>query len=239
MTISRVPSLTTKVVNARNGFTLVELLVVIALMAGLTAMLLGGLGASGKNTVIQSAQAALAGTITVARTKAMSSGQPCRLMVNIDPTSASDPARYLRYVVVQVRTSTGWRTITDLYLPTEVYFVPGDFVSLPAGLFSEGAGVWVRADATGNLRSTVLRSGQISSEAINSAAAEQWVSFSISPVGTTGQAGDLVLALGRPRQPGTYAEGESPIELHRRDSVCGVSLSTYGLAVLIGDQSGF
>jgi prepilin-type N-terminal cleavage/methylation domain-containing protein len=239
MTNARARFLVTKAVGAPNGFTLVELLVVIALIAGLTAMLLGDLGGGGKNAALQSAQVALAGAITVARTKAMSSGQTCRLVINIDPTSAANPARYLRYLVVQNQTSTGWRTITDLYLPMGVYFMPGEFTSLPAGLFAEGAGVWVRADATGNLRSTVLRSGQISSEAINSGTTEQWVSFSFSPVGTTGQAGDLVLALGRARAPGSYAEGESPVELYHRDSVCGVSLSTYGLAVLIGDRSGF
>lgn len=239
MRTSRLRVLTTNGGRARNGFTLIELMVVIALVAGFTAMLLGDLGGSSKTLAVQSAQAAVAGTITVARTKAMSSGRTCRLMINIDATNSANPSRYLRYVVVQSQTSTGWQTLTDLYLPTGVYFVPGDFASLPAGLFAEGAEVWVRADGSGNLRSTVLRSGQISSEAINSGVAEQWVSFSISPVGTTGQAGDLVLALGRPRTPGSYSEGDSPVELYHRDAVCGVTLSTYGLAVLISDRSGF
>jgi hypothetical protein len=216
------------------------LLVVIALIAGLAAMLFSEIGAGSKTSALDTAQTAMAGMVTVARTNAISSGRAVRLMFNIDATSFANPSRYLRYVVLQTQVSpTEWQTVADLYLPTGVYFVPGDFSSLPAGLFAEGAPAWVRADASGNLRSTVLRSGQLTTEQINSTVAEQWCALSFSSIGTTAQAGDLVLGLGRSRAPGAYVEGESPIELYQRDNVSGITLSSYGLAVLIGDRSGF
>ncbi|HTO03756.1 MAG TPA: prepilin-type N-terminal cleavage/methylation domain-containing protein [Opitutus sp.] len=228
-----------KATSGTAGFTLVELLVVIALIAGLTAFLLGDLAATGKIPLLRSAQATVSGTLAVARMRAIATGRTSRLMLNIDAASLATPPRFLRYLVLQTQTSSGWQTVTELYLPDGIYFVPGDFTSLPAGLFFDGPSVWVKSDGITALRSTAFRSAQIVTETIHSTVAEQWVSFSISGVGTTGQAGDLVLALGRPRAPGSYAEGESPIELYHHDSVCGVTVSAYGLAVSIEDRSGF
>ena len=239
MSVSRDPRLGAMSVGC-SAFTLVELLVVIALISGLTALLLGNLSGGGNSTALKTGQAAVAGLFTVARAKAVSSGQPCRLMFNIDATSSAKPARFLRHIVLQSQTGSGWETVTDLYLPVGVYFVPGDFAALPAGLFSEGAASWIRADGSGSaLRSTVLRSGQVSSEVINSTVSEQWVSLSISGIGTTAQAGDMMIASGRIRAPGSYTAEASPVELCHRDSVCGLALSSYGLAVLIADISGF
>jgi prepilin-type N-terminal cleavage/methylation domain-containing protein len=225
--------------NACAAFTLVELLVAIALIAGLTAFLLGDLARNGKTSVLRSAQATISGTLAVARVRALATGNTSRLMLNIDAASSASPPRYLRYLVLQTQIPSGWQTVTELYLPDGIYFVPGDFTSLPEGLFFNGASAWVKSDATTALRSTVLRSAQIVSETINSTSAEQWASFSISGVGTTGQSGDLVLALGRTRAPGSFADGESPIELYQPDTVCGITVSAYGLAVSINDRSGF
>lgn len=222
-----------------GAFTLVELLVVMALMAVFSAVLLSQFSGGGSSAVLQSAQSALAGTITLARTRALASGQPCRLAFNIDPRESAQPSRYLRFIVLQINGPTGWQSIKELYLPEGAYFLPGDFAVLPLGLFAEGTADWVKADELTPLRSTVLRSGQIITETINSNVAELWVSFSISPIGATAQAGDLVLASGRQRAPGFYLAGESPVELYHRDGVHGITLSSYGLAVLIADRSGF
>ena len=225
--------------NARNAFTLVELLIVVGLIGALSAFLLGGLGGGGKSAAQQSAQSALIGIITVARTKALSTGQPSRVVVNIDATSSAVPARFLRYIAVQTQASAAWQTIMETYLPSGVYVVPGDFTSLPANLFLEDSGAWVRVDGSTPMRSTVLRSTQITTETINFGSAEKWVSFTIGAVGTTAQSGDLMLALGRERVPGSFTEGDSPVQLFNRENVRGVSLSSYGLTVSIDGRQSF
>ncbi|MDB6114504.1 MAG: hypothetical protein JWQ62_1449, partial [Lacunisphaera sp.] len=81
------------------GFTLLELLVVIGLIAGLSFVLISGLGGGGKSAALQSAQATLANLLMAARMKAMATGQPARVLVQIDPASPDASSRYLRYLV--------------------------------------------------------------------------------------------------------------------------------------------
>ena len=223
----------------RSGYTLIELLVVIAVIAGAAALSCGDSTFGGKSRGMQSAQSALSGLIALARTKAISSGRTSRILVNIQPTSENSPNRFLRYMVVQTQESGHWRTIAENFLPAGVYLVPGDFASLPAGLFSAGVGTWSRSDGTSPLRSTALRSSQVTLESINSDMVERWVSFSFSGVGTTTQTGDLVLALGTVRANTTFASGDSPITLSNPDQVCGITLSSYGLSALIANRAGF
>ena len=89
------------------------------------------------------------------------------------------------------------------------------------------------------MRSTALRSNQITTETINSLSAEQWVSFIISANAGTAQPGDLVLAFGRLRPPGAYQAGDSPVELDNPENVRGLTLSTYGLPALINARTSF
>ncbi|MDI1250771.1 MAG: hypothetical protein PSV13_18050 [Lacunisphaera sp.] len=202
-------------------------------------VLIGGLGGGGKSAALQSAQAALANLITAARVKAMASGQPARVLVCIDPNSAAQPGRYLRYVALQVQVAGTWQLVTEAYLPDGIYVVPGNFNSIPAGLFPPNTSTpWTRSDGSA-LRSTVLRSSSITTETIDNAAAEQWVSFSLSAAGTTMQSGDIILAAGRRRAPGSFAAGESPVELLNPEQVRGVSLSKYGVPVLVNSRASF
>lgn len=221
-----------------RAFTLIELLVVLAVIAALTAWMITGMRGSGGPAALRSAQAAWVKVVTLARTQALASGQPSRVLVHVDASSVILPSRYLRDCVVQTSVAGSWQTLGEFFLPDGVFVVPGDFASLPVGLFSEGASQWVRADGATALRSTVLRSNQIISEAIRSTTAEKWVAVSFSAVGTTSQSGDLVLASGRRRSEPVGA-GESPIELVNPDAVCGLTLSAYGLAVLISDRTSF
>jgi hypothetical protein len=207
-------------------------------MAGLSAWILAGYRGAGGPAALRSAQAAWLNAITVARTYALSSGHASRVLVHIDPGSTARPNRYLRYCVVQSSAGGTWQIISEMYLPEGVFVVPGDFPSLPDGLFNEGAAEWVRADGVTALRSTVLRSNQIVTEAIRSATAEKWVALSFSSVGTTSQSGDLVLASGR-MLPEPVGAADSPVELTHPDNVCGLTVSAYGLAALITDRTSF
>ena len=211
----------------------------MGLIATLFFFLIGGLRNGGKSAALKSAQAAMANLITVARTNAAASGQSCRILVNADPTSISEPHRYLHYVVVQVQTVDGWQTVTDTFLPDSVYIVPGNFSAMPVGLFAATANVpWTKADGS-ELRSTALRSNQITTEAINSVTAEQWVGITLSSIAGTVQSGDLILIGGHRRAPGSYAEGEAPIELENPANVRGLTLSSYGVPALINSRTSF
>ncbi len=222
-----------------KGFSLIEMLVVAGLLAGLSFFLLNGLGGAGQSAALQTAQGTMTSMITAARTKAMASGESSRLMIHVDPGSASQPARYLRYVALQTQTAGGWLTVADFFLPDGVYIVPGNFASLPSGLFAtEGSTAWTRTDGSA-LRSTALRSNQIILEAVNSSRAEEWAGITISANPGTAQSGDIVLAAGRQRAPSSGGAGESPIELINPDSVRGLTVSSYAVPALINARSGF
>lgn len=225
----------------RRAFTLLELLVVIGLIAALSLVLLGSFGSGGKSAALQSAQATLGNLVSAARTKALAGGGGARLLISIDPTSTNDPARFLRYIAIQEQIAGVWQPVpaVEIFLPEGVYLVPGNFTSLPAGLFSTSAATpWTKSDSS-PLRSTALRANQILSLALNSPVAEQWVSVSFASAGTTAQSGDLILATGRRRPPGSYSPGESPVELENPETVRGLTLSTYGLPALINDRASF
>jgi prepilin-type N-terminal cleavage/methylation domain-containing protein len=223
------------------GFTLLELLVVVGLIAALSFFLLSSLSGGGQSAALQTAQATLANLVSAARVKAFAGGGGARLLVNVDPASAADPARFLRYAAIQVQVAGVWQPapVVDVYLPEGLYVVPGNFTSIPAGLFSAGTATpWTKSDGSA-LRSTALRANQVISATINSLVAEQWVCVSFASAGTTAQSGDIILASGRRRQPGSFAEGESPVELENPETVRGLTLSTYGLPALINDRASF
>ncbi len=225
--------------SQRQAFTLIELLVVIGLIAGLAGVFIGGLRGGGKSAALQSGQAMVANLIAAARTRAMATGQSVRVLVHVDPDSTLEPLRYLRYLVVQEQVSAGWQSVMEVYLPDGVYVVPGDFPVITAGLFRTGTeALWITADG-GRLRSTALQKDQLLSHAVNSPAAERWVWLAMAAAGTTANAGNLVLAAGKVRAPGSYAAGESPVELNDADAVCGLKLSKYGVSTLINNRVGF
>lgn len=222
-----------------GGYTLLELLVVIGLIAALSFVLNGGLGGGGKSAALQSAQATMANLVTAARIKAMATGQSARILINVDLHGTAQPVRYLRYMVLQVQIAGAWQLVADAYLPDGVFVVPGNFAGIPAGLFAADAVTpWTKPDGSA-LRSTALRSNQLISETINSAVVEQWVSFTLAAAGTTAQSGDIILAVGKLRAPGSYAVGDSPVTLENPEQVRGLTLSTYGVPTLINSRSSF
>jgi prepilin-type N-terminal cleavage/methylation domain-containing protein len=217
-----------------RAFTLLELLVTVALVAALAVFVLRGSAGAGTAAALRSGQTAIANLFVVARARAMAGGDSARVLFHVDPTSAPAPQRYLRCCVVQVGEAGKWETVTEIFLPRGVYFVPGNFPALPGGLFSPEA--WVRDDGVSALRSTALRADRIVSEAIGSTIVEQWASVTIADTGNTSQSGDLVLVSGEPRP---IIANESPVRLTNPASARGLTLSTYGLAALVDDRASF
>jgi hypothetical protein len=84
-----------------------------------------------------------------------------------------------------------------------------------------------------------LRSDQIFSGTINGNISEQWVGVVLSSNAGTLQSGDVVLATGRRKAPGSYAEGDAPIELVNPADVRGLTLSSYGVPAFINARTSF
>lgn len=219
-----------------RAFTLLELMVVVGLIAALSFVLLGALK-PGRGSALQAAQGTMANFLVAARSKAAASNQAVRLLVNFNPANADQPSRYLRYVVLQVQSGAGWQSVTDAFLPDGAYVVPGN-VTIPAGLFATANSTWTKPDGS-DLRSTTLRSNNSVTEAINGPTAELWLCLPLAATGTTTASGDLVIAAGRTRAPGTFAAGESPVELFNPEEVRGLTVSQYGVATLINSRTSF
>lgn len=220
-----------------RAFTLLELLVVVGLISALSFVVIGALGSS-RGSALQSAQGTVANLLVAARTKATASNQSARVLVNYNPSNTDQPSRYLRYLVLQVRNNDGtWRSLTDAFLPEGVFMVPG-VNPLPTGLVSDSA-MWTRPSDNGVLRSSAFRTA-VSETAGGATSAESWLSFEVTADGVTNSSnGDVVLALGTPKAPGTYASGEPPVSLVAPDQTRGLSVSSYGVATLVSGRSGF
>lgn len=221
-----------------RGFTFVELLVVVALIAVLAGMFFGGLGGGGKSAALQSAQATAANLIAAARIRAIATGQNARVLVHVDAASELAPTRFLRHLVLQDYDGTNWITMGDALLPPGTYVVPRDPSSI-IGLMPAGV-PWTRPSDADALRSTALRSNTSFTDAevtaaVNSTDPETWAVLKFSPLGTTTNTGDLVIAAGRAMPAGSSC----PVQLERPESVRGLSISSYGVTAMINDRASF
>src|SRR5688572_27360568 len=90
--------------SSPGAFTLIEVVVVIGLVAGMTFLLIGSLMGGGKSVALQSAQATVANLVTAARTKASTTNRKTRLLVHAD---AGQPERFLRHLVLQIGRQSG------------------------------------------------------------------------------------------------------------------------------------
>ncbi|MBX3735377.1 MAG: prepilin-type N-terminal cleavage/methylation domain-containing protein [Candidatus Didemnitutus sp.] len=224
--------------RAASGFTLLELLVVVGLISAFSFILINTLGTT-RGAALQSAQGMLANLIVAARTKAAASGQSSRILIQFDATSNTAATRFLRHLVLQVQVSGTWQSLTEVYLPEGTYILPGNY-ALPLGLLAATDTPWTRPSDNQDMRSTALRSGNITVAAINGGTTEQWTGMVFSANGTTTNSnGALIVAAGRPRAPASYGSGESPVELLHPEQVRGLSISTYGVAALINSRAGF
>lgn len=226
------------------AFTLLELLVVIGLIAGLTFLLIGGLSGGGKAMALHSAQATVANLITAARTKAPATNRKVRLLLNVDP---GEPERYLRYLALQLARQPGanpadWDTVQAVTLPPETYVVPATL----AGLVADATG-WKRvSDAAADLVSDLFVNQELSQALEGDASAQTWTGVAFTPNHTLAALGSgppprgtIVIAQGRLRAPGSYASGQPPVELVNPQNVRGLVLSAYGVPALLDDRGAF
>jgi len=217
-----------------RAFTLLELLVVVGLMAVFALVLADAVAGGGKAAALQAGQALVANLVTAARTQAMATGHRARLLVNADPSSG---ARFRRALALQEETAAGtWVSRTSCQLPNGIYLVPYSGRVTP-GLLADSS-VWIKLNGSGPLESSALSAAPLS-VAVDVAGAETWEYVQFVPAGTVSGSGNLVLATGRPRPPGTWNAGESPVQLEGPDAVRGVVLSAYGLPRMIDDRRGF
>ncbi len=220
-------------VRSRRAFTLLELLVVLGLVAALSVVLLGGLAGGGKSVALQSGQTLVANLITAARTRAVATGNQTRVLVHHDTDSPRAAERYLRHVAMEELRAGSWVTLQSTALPSGVYFLPHQNRT-PANLLPGGT-AWTKMDGT-RLHSSCLFRAPIQ-QVVDGITAEAWVEIVFTPQGTTATSGQLVLATGRLQLPGLG--GGSPVVLENQETVRGLSVSGYGLAVLINERSGF
>lgn len=217
----------------RRGFTLLELLVVVGLIAGLSFALLAGLSGGGKGMALQAAQTTVANLVTVARTRAVASGRSARLLFHADARSGP---RYRRWIVLQEETDAGdWATRDFSVLPEGVFVLPHRG-QIPAGLYASGV-AWT--DAAGEpLESSVLFAPPVS-VAVEGDGPEAWNALTFTAAGTIAGSGHLVLAPGRQRPPGAVPAGEAPVQLEQPEAVRGLALSAYGLPRMVNERAGF
>lgn len=229
------------------AFTLLELLVAIALIAALSFFLGRGLTAGGDAAALQSGQATIANLITTARTKASATGRKTRLLLNTDPGA---PGRYLRHLVLQLARQSGaspadWDTVATVALPTGVYVVPAALNQF-VGLVANPAD-WKRvSDPAADLASDLLTTQLLSVRLEGDLSAQEWAGVGFTPNGTLAALGGgpppkgaLVITLGVRRPPGSYQSGESPVQLGNPQAVRGLFLSAYGIPALLGERSSF
>jgi len=226
------------------GFTLLELLLVIGLIAVLSATAFHGLAGGGREAAMRSSQALLTDLVIAVRARATATGCKARLLVNVDPAM---PDRYLRLVVLQIGRQVGpspanWDTFQRLSLPAGVFVAPASL----SGLVTAPA-EWKRvSNPTADLASDLFTAQQVSQALEGDAAAQNWTGVAFTPVGTLAALaggpppkGSLVLAPGRRRAPESYAVGDPPVELEQPAAVRGLLLSAYGVPTLLRDRNAF
>lgn len=211
-----------------HGFTLVELIVVVALISTFLGVVGVMYRRAGEQTAgLEAAQSILASAFTLVRGQAALSGVNGVLLVHADP---DDPEKYLRYIVPAIEEADGdFHAVSDGYfLPPGCYVVPNG--GPPAGA-TEPSEDWSAPPA---IKSTALQTSGDRAIVDLTDVAETWTWLSVTPRGTTGNAGNLLVATGRIRGPGA---GGAPVVFVNPDNVRGLKISAYGQFTLLESRN--
>jgi len=208
--------------KGRSSFTLLELLVVLAVATAAAAALTWTLRTPAGAVALQAGQGTLAGLCTAARARAVLAGVNTRLAVSADPADADGVLRWWQVVQEDGANPGCWRADGGGFrLPRGVYVVP------PPGAAVPGAPSWPAAR-----RSTAL-SASAQAMTINGAAAGSFYYLQFTPRGTTG-GGNLVLVAGRSEPGGSY-----PCVFDNPDAIRGVLVRSSGAITLLSDAGAF
>lgn len=173
--------------GASKGFSLIELLVVVTLIAFLSVGLGLALGSGNEGTRIRASETSLSGYIQLLRTKAILEGQPARLLIGNDASQLDAYYRQLGGVVRNPQNPDQWQAIDS-------------GVELSEGVF-----FWE------NESSVELQSMQLTyprRSPVPAGTGDSWLYLEISSTGELeGEAGSLTLFADRP-QPGDLPDAD-------------------------------
>ena len=210
-----------KLRKVQSGFTLIELMVVIGVIAVLAAVVFSGLGGSNQTVALRSAQATMANALNAARTLAISKGVNVGLLINND---TGDTERYRRLIVLVEDVDGSSLVLSTLNLPDGIYVIPHK------DRFTEGmrqAGSWIGGDSGGEIGSSFLR--YTTSLALMTGNVQLWEYREFTPNGTMpgGSGGDIIVS---PANKKSDPTSSFPIIFESPEQVRGLTISIYGMA---------
>jgi|GEM_PF-1534628 len=116
-----------------RAFTLLELLVVVGLIAGLAALVLRGFPST-SGTELRQAEGSIGAQLTLARASAIRLGRPVRFVVNLDSTDL-DQRYALVGLVAQDPSSGAWSLVNEpMLLSAQVRIIPESSVPAASGI---------------------------------------------------------------------------------------------------------
>lgn len=250
----------------RRAFTLVELMIVIAVIGILTGSLVAVLRTGGKGPALQAAQATLSGLVSSARARAALDNNTATVIIW---ANSNDPSTYLRRAAIAVRVDTNNDGVPDSYniqggiqdLPRGIFFVPEDAgINLPAKLEPlvdwrppTTTLVYTESQATGNGTTSSSTSGK-GFKRLEDGSPPQWENDPDAPATyyesiAFDAYGNLVSKVGNNLisylavAPGDIAVGPSSSDrgviFRSVDNLRGLKLSAYGLPILLNEKAAF